>query len=145
MTVVGVHSAKFDNEKTGDHVKDAVARYDIHHPVCNDTTGYLWSTLAITCWPTQLLLCPQGRPVAVAMGEGQAEVVEELVQAMLEFYGERGSLTSSGVVGESGGEVGVLFNRSVTIVIIKACVLSAVSAGLCLLLVGQFVTDRQYC
>ena len=47
--------------------------------------------------------------------------------------------------GESGGEVGVLFNRSVTIVIIKACVLSAVSAGLCLLLVGQFVTDRQYC
>ena len=105
MTVVGVHSAKFDNEKTGDHVKDAVARYDIHHPVCNDTTGYLWSTLAITCWPTQLLLCPQGRPVAVAMGEGQADVVEELVQAMLEFYGERGSLTSSGVVGESGGEV----------------------------------------
>ena len=40
---------------------------------------------------------------------------------------------------------GVLFNRSVTIVIIKACVRSAVSAGLCLLLVGQFVTDRQYC
>ena len=105
LTVVGVHSAKFDNEKVGDHVKKAVARYDIRHPVCNDTAGHLWSTLGVTCWPTQLLLCPRGRPVAVAMGEGHAGLVEELVQAMLEFYGERGSLTSPGVVGEGGGEV----------------------------------------
>ena len=105
LTVIGVHSAKFDNEKTGDHVKDAVARYDIRHPVCNDTSGHLWSSLAITCWPTQLLLCPRARPVAVAMGEGHAGLVEELVQAMLEFYGERGSLTGSAVLGETGGEV----------------------------------------
>ena len=28
LTVVGVHSAKFDNERDGDHVRDAVARLD---------------------------------------------------------------------------------------------------------------------
>ena len=29
VTVVGVHSAKFDNERVGEHLGDAVARYDI--------------------------------------------------------------------------------------------------------------------
>ena len=28
LSVIGVHSAKFDNEKVGDHLSDAVARYD---------------------------------------------------------------------------------------------------------------------
>ena len=43
--------------------------------------------------------------MAVAMGEGHAKLVEELVQGLLEFYGGRGELTGSGVAGEGGGEV----------------------------------------
>ena len=45
LSVIGVHSAKFENEKVGDHLSDAIARYDIRHPVCNDTSAWLWSTL----------------------------------------------------------------------------------------------------
>jgi hypothetical protein len=33
FTVVGVHSAKFDNEKDLDAIRNAVLRYDISHPV----------------------------------------------------------------------------------------------------------------
>ena len=43
--------------------------------------------------------------MAVAMGEGHAKLVEELVQGLLEFYGGRGELTRPGVAGEGGGEV----------------------------------------
>ena len=43
--------------------------------------------------------------MAVAMGEGHAKLVEELVQGLLEFYGGRGELTGPGVAGEGGGEV----------------------------------------
>lgn len=31
--VVGVHSAKFDNEKDSEAIRNAVLRYDITHPV----------------------------------------------------------------------------------------------------------------
>lgn len=33
VTVVGVHSAKFDNEKDTDAIREAVLRYDVLHPV----------------------------------------------------------------------------------------------------------------
>lgn len=34
FTVVGVHSAKFDNEKDLEAIRNAVLRYNIAHPVC---------------------------------------------------------------------------------------------------------------
>ena len=68
-------------------------RYGIRHPVCNDATASLWRGLGVTCWPTQLLLSPTGSPLHVAMGEGHAEWMEELVQTVLEYYGGRGSIT----------------------------------------------------
>lgn len=34
FAVVGVHSAKFDNEKDLEAIRNAVLRYGITHPVC---------------------------------------------------------------------------------------------------------------
>ena len=115
LAVIGIHSAKFDNEKEGDHLEDAVTRYGIHdnnhnddgndndrygihHPVCNDTEALMWRTLGVTCWPTQLLVGPHGRPLWVSMGEGQAKVVEEMVSVMMEYYEDKGMLTGEQVV-----------------------------------------------
>ncbi|KAI3976934.1 hypothetical protein MKX01_008792 [Papaver californicum] len=42
FTVVEVHSAKFDNEKDLEAIRNAVLRYDITHPVVNDGDMYLW-------------------------------------------------------------------------------------------------------
>jgi len=91
--VVGVHSAKFENEKNGTQLGHALARYNIRHAVCNDSQASMWSTLGVTCWPTQLILGPGGRPVWIAMGEGHAESVEEFVGVMVEWYGGKGMLT----------------------------------------------------
>ena len=37
LTVIGVHSGKFDNEKDLDSIKKAVLKYDIEHPIINDS------------------------------------------------------------------------------------------------------------
>ena len=66
VAVVGVHSAKFDNERVAGQVERAVERYNIRHPVCEDRAGALWGQLGVTCWPTQLILSPAGHPVWVA-------------------------------------------------------------------------------
>ena len=101
-------SAKFEHERKDDNVRHAVkrsqtadfhyvitkpTRYGIRHPVCNDKSASLWRGLGVTCWPTQLLLSPTGSPLHVAMGEGHAEWMEELVEVVLQYYGDRGSLT----------------------------------------------------
>lgn len=36
FVVVGVHSAKFDNEKDLEAIRNAVLRYNISHPVGNN-------------------------------------------------------------------------------------------------------------
>ena len=36
LVVVGVHSAKFENEKDSDSIRQAILRYDIEHPVVID-------------------------------------------------------------------------------------------------------------
>ena len=36
LVVIGVHSAKFDNEKETENIRKAILRYEIEHPVVND-------------------------------------------------------------------------------------------------------------
>src|ERR687890_1201906 len=36
LVVVGVHSAKFENEKETENIRQIVVRYEIEHPVVND-------------------------------------------------------------------------------------------------------------
>lgn len=53
---IGVHSAKFLNEKDYSKVAAAVQRYNIQHPVVNDAESSVWEALGIKCWPTILIL-----------------------------------------------------------------------------------------
>lgn len=56
LVVIGVHSAKFDNEKDSSNILSAVQRYNITHPVVNDGSSSMWMDLKIKCWPTLLIL-----------------------------------------------------------------------------------------
>lgn len=65
LVVVGVHSAKFENERRDASIADAVRRYHIHHPVVNDAKLALWQALNIRSWPSLAVLGPLrdvGRP-----------------------------------------------------------------------------------
>ncbi|HAJ62265.1 MAG TPA: hypothetical protein DCP31_25990, partial [Cyanobacteria bacterium UBA8543] len=42
LTVIGVHSAKFDNEKEVENIRQAILRYDIEHPVVVDSGFNVW-------------------------------------------------------------------------------------------------------
>lgn len=53
---IGVHCAKFSNEKDTANILAAVQRYNIHHPVVNDADSTFWEALGIRCWPTLLIL-----------------------------------------------------------------------------------------
>ncbi|KQK21966.1 hypothetical protein BRADI_1g64267v3 [Brachypodium distachyon] len=89
FTVVGVHSAKFDNEKDLEAIRSAVLRYDVTHPVVNDGDMYMWRELGVNSWPTFVVIGPNGKVLAQISGEGHRKDLDDVVGAALEFYEER--------------------------------------------------------
>ncbi|XP_039765047.1 NHL repeat-containing protein 2 [Pararge aegeria] len=89
LVVIGVHCAKFNNEKNSDNIKSAVQRYGIHHPVVNDADSSMWEALGIRCWPTLLILGPANKPLFVITGEGHKDKLVWYVEAALRHFGLR--------------------------------------------------------
>ncbi|KAK4339749.1 hypothetical protein RND71_041211 [Anisodus tanguticus] len=94
FVVVGVHSAKFDNEKDLEAIRSAVLRYGITHPVVNDGEMNLWRELGVNSWPTFVLVGPNGKLLAQIAGEGHRKDLDYLVEAALQFYGKKKLLDS---------------------------------------------------
>jgi len=92
LVVVGVHSAKFTNERHPDNIRRIIVRYDITHPVVNDAAFAIWKAYGARAWPTQVLIDPEGYVVATASGEGKAEAFDRAIAAVIGVFDERGGI-----------------------------------------------------
>ncbi|XP_027621874.1 NHL repeat-containing protein 2 isoform X2 [Tupaia chinensis] len=92
LLVIGVHSAKFPNEKVLDNIKSAVLRYNITHPVVNDADASLWQELEVSCWPTLVILGPRGNMLFSLIGEGHKDKLFLYTSIALKYYKDRGQI-----------------------------------------------------
>jgi thiol-disulfide isomerase/thioredoxin len=92
LTVVGVHSPKFEHEKFADTVLQAIHRHDIHHPVLNDPDMTTWQAYGVRAWPTLVLVDPVGQIVATYSGEGHGHAIDALLQELIPQHEHRGTL-----------------------------------------------------
>lgn len=105
LLIVGVHSAKFPNEKVLDNIKSAVLRYNITHPVVNDADASLWQELEVSCWPTLVILGPRGNLLFSLIGEGHRDKLFSYTSIALKYYKDRGQIRD--------GKIGIkLFKES---------------------------------
>lgn len=88
IVVIGVHSAKFDNERVGDNISNAIQRYGIHHPVINDSQAILWNFLSVSCWPTVVLCDPDVKPIKFFVGEGHRQDMIDFAKMAQELFKE---------------------------------------------------------
>eukprot|EP00095_Tigriopus_kingsejongensis_P000323 snap_masked-scaffold292_size219010-processed-gene-1.16 protein:Tk00323 transcript:snap_masked-scaffold292_size219010-processed-gene-1.16-mRNA-1 annotation:"nhl repeat-containing protein 2" len=86
VLIVGVHSAKFENEKDDQNIRNAILRYGIHHPVVNDGQAKWWNTLQISCWPTLMILSPDLKPLKLFMGEGHFHQVRDFLFETIKYF-----------------------------------------------------------
>ncbi|KAM4032031.1 NHL repeat-containing protein 2 isoform 2-T2 [Anomaloglossus baeobatrachus] len=93
LVIIGVHSAKFPNERVLDNIKSAVLRYSISHPVVNDADATLWQELEVSCWPTLVLIGPRGNLLFSLVGEGHKENLFLFTSMALKFYKEKHEIT----------------------------------------------------
>lgn len=92
LLVVGVHSAKFDNEKDTDRIRQAILRYGIEHPVVNDKDFRIWRTFDVRSWPTLILLQPNGEVVKMFTGEGHTDELRKEINALKKTFKTRSKL-----------------------------------------------------
>ncbi|XP_018497756.2 NHL repeat-containing protein 2 [Galendromus occidentalis] len=95
LIVIGVHSAKFENEKLSDNVRHAILRHDIRHPVLNDPEMKLWEMCQIICWPTLMLMGPAGEVLYKFIGEKNVDRLIPYVKIFVEYYKSRNRITNS--------------------------------------------------
>jgi DNA-binding beta-propeller fold protein YncE len=92
LVVIGVHSAKFDNEKNSESIRKALLRYEIHHPVVNDADQKIWRAYGATAWPTLALIDPEGNIVGVTSGEGRLGVLDQAISKLVKIHREKKTL-----------------------------------------------------
>ncbi len=86
LVVIGVHSAKFDNEKDTENIRQIVLRYGIEHPIVNDADFKIWEAYAIKAWPGLVVIDPKGYVIQTLFGEGHlAELDRTIGETAAEF------------------------------------------------------------
>lgn len=73
LLIIGVHSAKFENEKSGGRIIQAARRFNLKHPVINDSDFAIWNDYNVKAWPTLVLLGTDGQEISRYTGEGNRE------------------------------------------------------------------------
>ena len=91
LTVIGVHSAKFDNEKEAENIRQAILRYDIEHPVLVDTNFDVWQHYAVRAWPTLVVIDPQGYVIGSVAGEGNRDTLDQLISQIIDEHHKKGT------------------------------------------------------
>jgi thiol-disulfide isomerase/thioredoxin len=92
LVVIGVHAAKFDNEKATENIRQIVRRYEIAHPVANDAEFRIWRAYTVRAWPSRVIIDPAGYVVGTASGEGNYEGFEQAIEAVIRVFDERGEI-----------------------------------------------------
>ncbi len=86
LVVIGVHSAKFDNEKETSNIRKAILRYEISHPVINDAEMVLWRKFGVRSWPTLVMIDPEGYYCGFISGEGQRELLDNVIKKVIDYH-----------------------------------------------------------
>ena len=83
LTIVGVHSPEFDEERKLENVRHEVAELEIRYPVVTDIDYATWRAYDVVAWPTIFVLDKSGRIRWTHVGEGAYDKTEQVIQKLL--------------------------------------------------------------
>ncbi len=84
LVVIGVHAAKFANEREADNIRQAILRYEIEHPVVNDHQFQIWQHYTARSWPTLVVIKPDGYVLGYLAGEGNREILVQVIDELID-------------------------------------------------------------
>jgi peroxiredoxin len=84
LSVIGVHTPKYDYQRQAAPVLKAVNRCHIRHPVANDPDFSVWRGYGVQAWPSFAIVDAQGRFAGLLSGEGRRDEADSLVGQLLD-------------------------------------------------------------
>lgn len=92
LVVIGVHSAKFENEAATENIRQVILRYGLEHPVVNDADFEIWRSYGAQAWPTLFLIDPAGNVVGWHAGEGVYDLFAPVLADLVAEFDARGEI-----------------------------------------------------
>ncbi|WP_101652997.1 NHL domain-containing thioredoxin family protein [Brevibacterium ihuae] len=92
LVIIGVHSPKFEFERTVEAVDQAVERYQVEHIVLDDPDLVTWQAYTARAWPTLAVIDPEGYLVASMSGEGHSAGLAGLIEDLIAEHSAKGTL-----------------------------------------------------
>jgi thiol-disulfide isomerase/thioredoxin len=83
FVIVGVHTPEFKFSGDRQNVEAATKRLDVTWPVVLDDNRAIWNRYHNNIWPHELLYDQNGKLVEDAVGEGNYQLTESRIQALL--------------------------------------------------------------
>lgn len=90
LTVLGIHTPKFDAQRDPGLVARAVNRLGVRFAVASDSDAVTWQHYGIRAWPSVALVDAEGRFVEIVAGDQQRDLLEQKIATLLDEAGERG-------------------------------------------------------
>ncbi len=90
LTVIGIHTPKFDAQRQEDLVARAVNRLGVRFAVASDADAVAWQHYGVRAWPSVALIDAHGRLVEIIAGDHQRDLVEQRIAELLDEAGEQG-------------------------------------------------------
>src|SRR5208337_1498654 len=87
LVIVGVHTPEFEFEKSTANVVRAIHELGVTWPVVQDNDYLQWSAYANQYWPAHYFIDAKGRVRYFHFGEGEYDVSEKVIQALLKEAG----------------------------------------------------------
>src|SRR5437899_4017709 len=92
LVVIGVHTPKFDNEKSTESIRKAILRYEVAHPIVNDANMRIWRTYGVRSWPTLAVIDPEGYLLGGLGGEGHYGMLDKAIEKLIEIHRKKKTL-----------------------------------------------------
>lgn len=90
LTVLGIHTPKFDAEREQRTVLKAINRLRLRFPIAHDADFVTWQHYGVKAWPSVALIDAEGRLVEILSGDMRRGELETRVSHLLDQAGERG-------------------------------------------------------
>ena len=104
LVVIGVHTPEFAFEKERANVEKAVRDLKITYPVAIDSDYRIWQAFHNQYWPAHYFIDGKGRIRFHHFGEGEYDLSERVIQALLKENGAQLLSVSATAVSGSGAE-----------------------------------------
>ncbi|PRP83606.1 hypothetical protein PROFUN_08332 [Planoprotostelium fungivorum] len=90
MVFLGVHSPKFPSEREEETLRMFLKNTGMTQPVVHDVDRQVWKSFGVRCWPTFIVISPEGNLLYKWEGEGKMQEMRSFLRECLGYYRQKG-------------------------------------------------------